>query len=87
MWPPAKRNVYTNAHNCSVRSHGELTTPRRGAAVISARQVLGAAVGNREVVVRGRAGWIYIRLQHLSFKHPQHTQPPCLISGPREHLL
>lgn len=29
-WPPAKRNVYTNTHNCSVRSHGELTAMRRG---------------------------------------------------------
>lgn len=31
VWLPAKRNVYTNTHNCSVRSHGELTTQRRGA--------------------------------------------------------
>ena len=32
-WPPAKRNVYTNTHNCSVRGHGELTILRRGALV------------------------------------------------------
>lgn len=31
VWLPAKRNVYTNTHNCSVRSHSELTTQRRGA--------------------------------------------------------
>lgn len=44
-WPPAKRNVYTNTHNCSVRSHGELTILRRRGlssccVVFSARQVL-----------------------------------------------
>lgn len=29
-WPPAKRNVYTNMHNCSERGHGELTIRRKG---------------------------------------------------------
>lgn len=33
VWLPAKRNVYTNTHNCSERSHGELTIPSRGALV------------------------------------------------------
>lgn len=33
VWLSAKRNVYTNMHNCSVRSHSELTILRRGAVV------------------------------------------------------
>lgn len=30
VWLPAKCNVYTNMHNCSVRSYGELTILRQG---------------------------------------------------------
>lgn len=33
-WLPAKCNVYTNTHNCSVRMHGELTIRRRGSCVL-----------------------------------------------------
>lgn len=60
----AKSNVYTNTHNCSVRSHGELMTLRRGASRallwLQWRQVLGAAVRNYWKGTGeegGRAGW------------------------------
>lgn len=64
-WPLAKRNVYTNTHNCSVRSHGELTILRRGAFVrccdfseTGARCSSGKQGGGNGVGAGGgRAGW------------------------------
>lgn len=65
VWPPAKRNVYTNTHNCSVRGHGELPILRWGGPVCCDFSETGARCSsgkNREVEWRGR-GWSYTGLQ------------------------
>lgn len=87
VWLPAKRNVYTNTHNCSVRSHGELMILRRGALVrccdfseTGARCSSGKQGGGGG----GEAGWVLNWFPCLKLKH---RQSPRLLSGPGEYIL
>lgn len=83
VWPPAKRNVYTNTHNCSVRGHGELPILRWGGPVCCDFSETGArcSSGKNREVERGGGGEddptlvfrIHVRLPCLKLKHRQST--------------